>query len=155
MTLTDSQEENRKAAPAARNHPDAEAVLDRLRDNGFRITRQRKAILRVILEDTCSSSKEIYAKARRIDPTVGFATVYRMISLLEDLGLISRKNSFRITEKPVRPAAGDSYFCTITLRAHTTVHLTYREWSHVVKTGLQKTGHASNQSVDNISFYTI
>lgn len=37
-----------------------ETIIRKLRDNGCRITEQRKMILDVILESRCSSCKEIY-----------------------------------------------------------------------------------------------
>ncbi len=73
-----------------------EIILEQLRKNGSRITEQRKLLIDVILEDECSSCKEIYYKAVRKDSTVGIATVYRMVKTLEDLGLINRKNLYQI-----------------------------------------------------------
>ncbi|WFR55245.1 transcriptional repressor [Anaerocolumna sp. AGMB13025] len=73
-----------------------EIILEQLRKKGFRITEQRKLLIDVILEDECSSCKEIYYKAVKKDSTVGIATVYRMVKTLEDLGLINRKNLYQI-----------------------------------------------------------
>ena len=74
-----------------------EMVLTKLRKQGCRITRQRRMLMDVILEEECASCKEIYYKASSHDPTIGTATVYRMINLLEDIGAISRKNMYRIS----------------------------------------------------------
>ena len=65
-------------------------VMDILRASGCRITHQRETIVRVILTGEHSTTKEIYNVVRKMDPNVGFATVYRMVSLLEQLGVISR-----------------------------------------------------------------
>jgi Fur family ferric uptake transcriptional regulator len=73
-----------------------EIILEQLRKKGFRITEQRKLLIDVILEDECSSCKEIYYKTVKKDSTVGIATVYRMVKTLEDLGLINRKNLYQI-----------------------------------------------------------
>ncbi len=73
-----------------------EIILDQLRKKGFRITEQRRLLISVILEDECSSCKEIYYKTVKKDATVGIATVYRMVKTLEDLGLINRKNLYQI-----------------------------------------------------------
>ena len=59
-----------------------EIVLQRLRENGCRITKQRKLLLDIILQEECTSCKEIYYKAAAIDASIGAATVYRMINLL-------------------------------------------------------------------------
>jgi Fur family ferric uptake transcriptional regulator len=65
--------------------------MQQLRDNGCRITNQRKIILDIILEGECTSCKEIYYKALKSDSTIGIATVYRMVNTLEELGTITRK----------------------------------------------------------------
>ena len=80
------------------NYPDKQAVLEKLREKGFRVTKQRKLILEVILEGTCTSSKEIYACVRQKDPSVGFATVYRMVNLLEEIGVIRKGIFFSVQE---------------------------------------------------------
>ena len=67
-------------------------IVQRLRDRGCRITKQRLMLLDIILEEDCSSCKEIFYKASKVDKTIGSATVYRMINTLEDIGAISRKN---------------------------------------------------------------
>lgn len=73
-----------------------EAIIQRLREDGCRITKQRLMLLDIILEDDCASCKEIYYRACKKDPSIGAATVYRMINTLEDIGAISRKNMYKI-----------------------------------------------------------
>ena len=73
-----------------------EMILGRLRERGFRITKQRKLIISTILENDCSCCKEIYYQVREKDQTVGIATVYRMIKTLEEAGVIDRRNMYRI-----------------------------------------------------------
>lgn len=69
-------------------------ILKQLRSEGFRITKQRRVILDVILENHCASCKEIYYRAAKQDASVGMATVYRMVRLLEELGVLSREISY-------------------------------------------------------------
>ncbi|SHO44999.1 transcriptional repressor [Anaerocolumna xylanovorans] len=76
-----------------------ELIINQLRKKKFRITEQRRLLIDVILEDECSSCKEIYYKAVKKDSTVGIATVYRMVKTLEDLGVINRKNLYQIDYK--------------------------------------------------------
>jgi Fur family transcriptional regulator, ferric uptake regulator len=76
-----------------------EIIINELRKKKFRITEQRRLLIDVILEDECSSCKEIYYKAVKKDTTVGIATVYRMVKTLEDLGVINRKNLYQIDYK--------------------------------------------------------
>lgn len=73
-----------------------EQIIKLLKENGCRITKQRKILLDVILEKECSSCKEIYYCAIKADDSIGTATVYRMVNTLEELGAISRKNMYKI-----------------------------------------------------------
>ena len=71
-------------------------ILQELRKNGCRITNQRQLLIDIILQDECCFCKEIYYQAIKKDPTIGMATVYRMVKTLEETGLIKRKNLYRI-----------------------------------------------------------
>ena len=65
-----------------------------LREAGLRVTQQRTAILTVLVAaDDHPTADEVLAKARALDDTVSFATVYRTLAVLESAGLI-RKLSF-------------------------------------------------------------
>ncbi|WP_035796229.1 MULTISPECIES: Fur family transcriptional regulator [unclassified Butyrivibrio] len=74
-----------------------EYVISLLKDNGFRITKQRKLILDIILSSDGASCKEIYHKVVSKDSTVGTATVYRMIRLLEDVGILKHIDMISLT----------------------------------------------------------
>ena len=50
------------------------AIVDRLRREGCRITKQRKIILDIILQEECTCCKEIYFLASKKDPNIGMAT---------------------------------------------------------------------------------
>ena len=67
------------------------AVIRQLKGNGYRITEQRRLLIQLILENEYSSCKEIYFAAREENHNVGLATVYRMVQLLEDMGLIHKQ----------------------------------------------------------------
>ena len=65
-----------------------------LREAGLRVTQQRTAIVAVLAAaDDHPSADDILAKARELDDTVSFATVYRTLAVLEGAELI-RKLSF-------------------------------------------------------------
>ena len=74
-----------------------EYVISLLKDNGFRITKQRKLLLDIILSSDGASCKEIYHKVVSKDSTVGTATVYRMIRLLEDVGILKHIDMISLT----------------------------------------------------------
>ena len=64
-----------------------EIVIDRLKERGCRITKQRLILLDIILNEDCSCCKEIYYQASKIEPSIGTATVYRMVNTLEEIGV--------------------------------------------------------------------
>lgn len=67
-------------------------ILARLKENGLRLTQQRRLIVDIIANEEYSCCKEIYILAHKKDNSIGVATVYRMINVLEEIGAISRKN---------------------------------------------------------------
>ena len=82
---------------SAEQQEQKQIIIERLKEDGCRITKQRLMLLDIILEDECSSCKEIYYRASKKDLSIGTATVYRMINTLEDIGAISRKNMYKIS----------------------------------------------------------
>ena len=78
--------------------PNKEQVIDRLKNSGCRITRQRKLIVDVIMKNDYTSCKDIYYQVIAKDKTIGMATVYRMIRVLEDIGIIKRIDMIEINK---------------------------------------------------------
>ena len=76
----------------------SDIVLKRLRENGCRITKQRKLIVDVIMKNDFTSCKDIYYQVIAKDSTVGMATVYRMIRTLEEIGVINRIDTIEINK---------------------------------------------------------
>lgn len=71
---------------------DREGIIAELKKRGFRLTEQRKIIVDIIANEEYTCCKEVYFLAHKRDSSIGIATVYRMIHLLEELGAISRNN---------------------------------------------------------------
>ena len=65
-------------------------VIEEMRKKGCRITKQRKLIVDIIMNNEFNSCKEIYYRVIKEDPTIGMATVYRMINQLEEMKVIRR-----------------------------------------------------------------
>jgi len=62
-----------------------------LRDNGIRLTKPRKVILKILDEmDDHPDAMEIFRRAIRVDESISLATVYRTMKLLEGLGAVHR-----------------------------------------------------------------
>jgi Fur family ferric uptake transcriptional regulator len=62
---------------------------------GLKMTDQRRVILKVLTDaDDHPSVDTVYARARAVDPSVSIATVYRTLSLLDQLNLV-QKHDFK------------------------------------------------------------
>ena len=134
-----------------------EMIFRKLKDMGCRVTKQRRILLNVILQEECASCKEIYYKARKEEPRIGAATVYRMINLLEEIGAISRNNMYTIPRWGKCPSggavcvgSGKKIACVIELDDHTSCCLSAEECCLVVTKGLKACGYIQCQQVTNI-----
>lgn len=126
-----------------------EIIIQKLKQRGCRITRQRLMLLDVILEEECSCCKEIYYKAAKRDDKIGAATIYRMVNMLEEIGAISRKNMYRITYSEQQEK---DPICTIELDDDTVIELSQKKWNQIIKTGLDRCGYAQGQNIRNMIF---
>lgn len=124
-----------------------ELVLQLLKEKGCRITKQRKILLDIVLQEDCASCKEIYYKAADIDSSIGMATVYRMINLLEEIGAISRKNMYRIS---CGMNCDRENACVIELDDKSVCRLSSGEWYKVISEGLKCCGYVNAQNVANV-----
>lgn len=122
-------------------------IIQKLKERGCRITKQRLTILDIILEEECSCCKEIYYKAAKKDSNIGFATVYRMVNMLEEIGAISRKNMYKINCSAVCRKA-DS--CQIELSDDTVCELSSQKWNEVILAGLRACGYVENQEIRKV-----
>ncbi|MGF7431537.1 Fur family transcriptional regulator [Thermoanaerobacterium thermosaccharolyticum] len=69
-------------------------IKESLKQKGFKLTTQRRAILDVIIENREKhlSSEEIYDLVKEKYPEIGLATVYRTLQLFDELGVIYKLN---------------------------------------------------------------
>ena len=124
-----------------------EHIIEKLKENGCRITKQRLMLIDIILENDCSSCKEIFYKAAKCDEKIGVATVYRMINALEEIGAISRKNMYKVAgSEDCETEKG----CLIVLDDDTTYHLSPGNWNMVIQEGLKKCGYLKGRKVTKI-----
>ncbi len=119
-------------------------IIEKLRDRGCRITRQRRILLDIILEGDCASCKEIYYKAHQSDENIGFATVYRMLNILEEIGAISRRNVYRVSCENL---FADGSVCVVELDDGTTCRLAGDAWYNVMREGLKTCGYIVHQNI--------
>jgi Fur family transcriptional regulator, peroxide stress response regulator len=64
-------------------------LITALKQAGFRLTPQRVALARILVEEqTHLTVEQIYSQLRGQFPTTSLATVYKTIAVLKDLGLV-------------------------------------------------------------------
>lgn len=84
----------------------AERTRDALRSRGLRATRNRLAVAGIVAGSKGPLGvKDIFERLVRKDSRVGLATVYRVISALEEAGVIARAPSIGGTAKSYQAAA--------------------------------------------------
>ena len=133
--VNSQKKKNHETANYHRTQMQKEIVIQRLREQGCRITKQR------------SCCKEIYYRAAEVDPGIGAATVYRMVNLLEEIGAISRKNMYRIACGAV---CDREKACTIELDDDTIKELSAKSWNAVVLAGLKACGYIDKQRIKSV-----
>jgi len=66
------------------------ALLDQLRQRGFRLTKQRAVILQALSElDGHASAEQVHAQVCRYSPEIDLSTVYRTLEALCELRVLS------------------------------------------------------------------
>lgn len=71
---------------------DYNALKEELKKKSYKLTPQRRAIVDTIVDSEGKhlTAEEIYDEVKINCPEIGLATVYRTISLLEEIGIVSR-----------------------------------------------------------------
>lgn len=119
-------------------------IIDKLRREGCRMTKQRKIILDIILQEECTCCKEVYYLASKLDPNIGMATVYRMINLLEETGALKRKTAYHICDEhtPV---------CCVQLDDKTNIKLDNAKLCKIIEKGMESYGYLKSRRVRQVS----
>lgn len=110
-----------------------EAIINELRKNGYRITEKRKLLVDIILGNEYSCCKEIYYEATKIDPTIGIATVYRMLDSLEDIGVINKNSYFKISEEYIDCLKCN---CKVVLKSKKIYEINEKTWRQAINMAL-------------------
>ena len=123
-----------------------DVIIRRLKENGFRITRQRKLLIDIILEEKCTCCKEIYILASKKDPGIGTATVYRTVDALEQIGALKRKTTLQLFGQE-RTACRK---CLVELEDNSTVELDCEAMEKVIEKGLKHCGYSDGKRVKGL-----
>ena len=62
-----------------------------LRDAGIRVTSQRRTVIAALVQShDHTTAEDVYARAKSVDSSVSFATVYRALATLVDAAIVQR-----------------------------------------------------------------
>ena len=142
---SDSAQESFRNQQYQRSSMQRSVIVDRLRREGCRITKQRKIILDIILQEECACCKEIYFLASKKDPNIGMATIYRMINLLEEIGALKRKRAYRIYNEETQV-----HMCSIQLDDHTLIRLDGDKLKDIIQKGMEICGYLHDRQVQQV-----
>lgn len=92
-TMAQGKDHGSAAAGAAPKGPDRDALRERLEtymnEQGLRSTDQRRLIIDIVFDAPSHLSvEELLEQVRRVDPKVGYATVYRTMKMLASGGIV-------------------------------------------------------------------
>lgn len=143
---TNAQQEDPMDLEKFRIQMQREMILQKLKEGGYRITKQRIAVIDIILENDCGSCKEIFYKTAKINKKIGAATIYRTINMLEEIGAINRRNLYKLSD--LTENGGDMVI--ITLEDGEELQLTSEEWNEVLQTGMQACGYLEGEKIVSV-----
>ena len=131
----------------AKEHLQKKEIMEQLRNQGFRITRQRKLLIDIILGETCSCCKEVYVLASKRDPGIGMATVYRTVDALERVGALKQRPSYQLCSQKNTRIEG----CLVELEDHYTVNLEYLSMIKLLEQGMRNCGLSGGKKIESIT----
>lgn len=128
-------------------HMQKDQAIERLRKQGFRITKQREILIDIILGETCSCCKEVYVLALKKDPGIGIATVYRTVDALERVGALRRRSPYQLCSESGKKCQS----CLVELEDNSTVKLDYASIERMIEQGLQNSGLSEGKRIKGIT----
>ena len=147
MEKKEQNRQNQEMINYHRTKMQKDAVIQKLKEQGCRITKQRQLLLDVILKEECTCCKEIYYKAVEQDSGIGVATVYRMVNLLEEIGAISRKNMYKVS---CCMDCNKENACTIEFEDDSFCRLSAHNWYKVISEGLKVCGYGEGKKIASV-----
>ena len=131
------------------NNSKKDIILNELSQNGFKLTNQRKIILDVIMSEEYKTCKEIYYLANKKDSSIGIATIYRTLSILEDIGIIDKINHYQVCKKS---CCCNNKTCSIVLKNKDIINLSKEKWHDALIEGLKIKGYIKEEEIDEIIY---
>lgn len=121
-------------------------VIEKLREQGFRITKQREILIEIILNEEFGCCKEVYYLALKKDPGIGIATVYRTMDALEKVGALNRGKAYHVCEDKYSQCNG----YLIEMEDNSTIQLNICDVKRMLEEGIQKSGLSNGKKVKDI-----
>lgn len=122
-----------------------EHILQKLKDQGYRVTKPRIIVINMILEHDCGSCKEIMYWISKRNKSIGTATIYRTLNMLEDIGALHRQNVYQLSdvenERIVVKLENGEEHC-----------LTSEEWQEVIQKGMESCGFLRGVKITSIEY---
>ncbi|MDD6440709.1 MAG: transcriptional repressor [bacterium] len=122
-------------------------VIEQLKKQGFRITKQRKVLIDIILDGNCSCYKEVYILATKKDPGIGISTVYRTVEALEKVGALKRGSAYQLCDHKKKKCQS----CLVELEDDSTVQLDYSLVEKMIEQGMKKYGLSGGKKIKEIT----
>ena len=122
-------------------------IIEKLREQGFRITKQRELWIDIILGDTCKCCKEVYFEATRHEPGLGMATVYRTVEALEKIGALKRRIPYQVCAEEEKLFPG----CMVELEDGSVIKLEPDMMEKVLEAGILQCGLTEGRQVKELS----
>lgn len=123
-------------------------IVEELKSKGHRITFQRRLILDTILSNETLMIKEVYYNVRKKDRSIGLATVYRFIKILQEAGIIDENEKFTFANANDNVECGD---CSVTFQNGEVVNIDCCELYSAVKNILVNKGYNDDLKIDSIN----
>lgn len=119
----------------------ADLWLSQLKDNGYRLTDARKAVVETVAATTQALTPvEVYDQARVSSPGLGLVSVYRTLEKLEDLGLIQRVHQTHGCQAFIASGNGHEHLLLCT-KCGMAVRFSGDELDPLIQSISQKTGY--------------
>ena len=122
-----------------------EHILQKLKEQGYRVTKQRIAVIDIILENDCGSCKEIIYWISKMNKSIGTATIYRTLNMLEEIGAINRRSSYQVSA-----VENEKSGVVVMLENGEEIHLDTEEWNEVMQKGLETCGYLKGEKILSI-----
>ena len=91
--------------------------------------------------------KRLYYKVAEKNDSIGFATVYRMMNTLEEIGAIDRSSMYKINGNE---DISKCEKCMVSLSDNTTIDLSEEKWNEIIREGMKACGLINDQDIKHV-----